>query len=94
MNDWITLSPKKHAPPRLEILKACQELKIVIHQKDDLIFAEEMVSIIKSNTSHIPLLFLQPGWGSEYSQILTFEYIKHHPAWRMSMQTHKWLNIR
>tara|TARA_Y100001968_G_scaffold113430_1_gene102834 strand:- start:2151 stop:2774 length:624 start_codon:yes stop_codon:yes gene_type:complete len=91
--DWITLSPKKHAPPKLEILKACQELKVVIHEKDDLLFAEKMVNRIESMREELPVLFLQSGWGHKYSQDLTFEYIKEHPKWRMSMQTHKWLNI-
>ena len=91
--DWITLSPKKHAPPTVELLKACQELKVVIHNKDDLIFAEKMFSKIELIRSQLPLLFLQPGWANKCSQDLTFEYIKHNPKWRMSMQTHKWLKI-
>lgn len=91
--DWITLSPKKHAPPNTEVLKACQELKVVIHSNDDLLFAEQMVEKIKSVSSTLPLLFLQAGWNSKHSQDLTFEYIKHNSQWRMSMQTHKWLNI-
>tara|TARA_Y100001968_G_scaffold333824_1_gene399887 strand:- start:8852 stop:9475 length:624 start_codon:yes stop_codon:yes gene_type:complete len=92
--DWITLSPKKHAPPKSEILKACQELKVVIHEKDDLVFAEEMVSQIKSSNRQLPILFLQAGWDNPYSQNLTFEYIKYNSQWRLSMQTHKWLQIR
>ena len=26
---WITLSPKRHAPPRIELIKACNELKVI-----------------------------------------------------------------
>ena len=40
--DWITLSPKRHAPPRIDLLKACKELKIIIHEQEDLIFAENI----------------------------------------------------
>ena len=39
--DWITLSPKRHSPPRLDTLLACQELKIVIQNSDDLDFAKK-----------------------------------------------------
>ena len=29
--DWITLSPKRHRPPRTELLRRCHELKVVVH---------------------------------------------------------------
>ena len=91
--DWITLSPKRHAPPLMELLIACQELKVIIHEEDDIAFAEYMATTIKSNTSKQPLLFLQAGWKSTEGAKLSFEYIKSHPEWRLSMQTHKWLKI-
>jgi len=40
--DWITLSPKRHRPPTSELLGACQELKVVVEQAEDLEFAEAM----------------------------------------------------
>ncbi len=89
--NWITLSPKRHAPPRLELIKACQELKVVVHEKEDLIFAENMAR--KTRRFKKPLLFLQPGWNNEKGQKLAFEYVKSHPKWRLSMQTHKWLKV-
>ncbi len=90
--DWITLSPKKHAPPRREILQVCQELKVIIHEKSDLVFAEQMANqTIKNNSS--TLLFLQPGWESKKGATLAFEYVKNNPQWRLSVQTHKWLEI-
>tara|TARA_Y100001968_G_scaffold212345_1_gene195512 strand:+ start:87602 stop:88243 length:642 start_codon:yes stop_codon:yes gene_type:complete len=92
--DWITLSPKRHAPPQIKLLIACQELKVVIHDKDDLIFAEQLTSDIKSKTSELPILFLQPGWGNQKGHQLAFEYVKTNPSWRLSAQTHKWLKIR
>ena len=88
---WITLSPKKHAPPRIELLKACQELKVVIHEKDDLEFAENIAK--KTRKFKQPLLFLQPGWNNEEGHKLAFEYVKNNPKWRLSMQTHKWLKV-
>ena len=91
--DWITLSPKRHSPPLIELLIACQELKVIIHDKDDLIFAEYMATKVKSNTSKQPYLFLQAGWNNQQGQKLAFEYVKNNPEWRLSMQTHKWLQV-
>ncbi len=39
---WITLSPKRHRPPQPELLAACHELKVVVHEPADLDFAEAM----------------------------------------------------
>jgi len=89
--NWITLSPKRHAPPRIEAVKTCQELKVVIHEKDDLIFAQNIAN--KTKEFHKPLLFLQAGWNNEKGQRLAFEYVRNHPEWRLSMQTHKWLKV-
>ncbi len=103
--DWITLSPKRHSPPRSELLAACQELKIVVNDEGDLTFAEQMAhQAITEKQSFLeashkkqikpPLLFLQPGWQNLKGLNLAIEYVVHHPNWRLSMQTHKWLGIR
>ena len=83
-----------------EVLNKCQELKVVIHSKEDLIFAEEMNKIIddskkKANHKQLnkPFLFLQPGWKSPEGNKLAIEHVLHHPNWRLSMQTHKWLGL-
>tara|TARA_Y100001968_G_scaffold142203_1_gene129983 strand:+ start:2176 stop:2817 length:642 start_codon:yes stop_codon:yes gene_type:complete len=91
--DWITLSPKRHAPPLTQVLMACQELKVVISDAEDLLFAEEMATQVKLQTSQETFLFLQPVWNSHKAQILTFEYVKRNPKWRLSVQTHKWLKV-
>ena len=101
--NWITLSPKRHAPPCQELLKRCHELKPIIHEKEDLIFAEKMAIAARENREVLnkpknqqkedPLLFLQPGWNKKMAQELTFNYVRNHPKWRLSMQTHKWLGV-
>ena len=93
--DWITLSPKKHAPPTHELLNACHELKIIIQEKDDLLFAEDMAKQAKANSNpkNNPLLFLQAGWNNKSGEKLAFEHVKNNPQWRLSVQTHKWLGI-
>ena len=91
--DWITLSPKRHSPPRLDTLLACQELKIVIQNSDDLNFAKKMADLIKHNGTTKPQLFLQAGWNNDEGKALAIKYVKNNPDWTLSMQTHKWLDV-
>ncbi len=91
--DWITLSPKRHFPPRLDNLLSCQELKVIIQNEEDLYFAEKMASLINSNGKIQPQLFLQAGWENENGQTLAIKFVKSNPNWRLSMQTHKWLGV-
>jgi len=91
--DWITLSPKRHSPPRLENLLSCQELKVVIQNAEDLLFAKTMADLIKNNGKIKPQLFLQAGWENEEGQTLAIKFVKNNPDWRLSMQTHKWLGV-
>ena len=104
--NWITISPKRHALPRQELLAACHEIKVIISEEEDLMFAETMAqeSInaknaflkdkqFKKNSIPKALLFLQPLWQSSEGQQLAINYVKKHPQWRLSMQTHKWLNL-
>jgi len=87
--DWITLSPKPHRPPRPELLAACQELKVVVHEASDLHFAEAMAAAAPGAQ-----LLLQPGWQSAAGQELAVAFVRRHPAWRLSLQSHKWLGLR
>lgn len=94
--DWITLSPKRHAPPRRDILACCSELKVVIHTAVDLEFAEAMAREALHNresTSSAPKLILQPGWNCLEGQHLAVEHVLRYPAWRLSFQCHKWLQL-
>ena len=91
--DWITLSPKRHSPPRLDNLLSCQELKVVIQNAEDLLFAKKMADLIKNNGKIKPQLFLQAGWENKEGHTLAIKYVKNNPDWRLSMQTHKWLGV-
>tara|TARA_B100001063_G_C16497611_1_gene420466 strand:- start:123 stop:572 length:450 start_codon:yes stop_codon:yes gene_type:complete len=88
--DWITLSPKRHRPPRADLLRHCHELKVVIHGAKDLVFAESMAE----GTGEDTLLLLQPGWESPDGQQLAVEHARRNSRWRLSLQTHKWLGVR
>ncbi len=104
--NWITLSPKRHYHPKKKLLQMCDELKVVIHTKEDISFAEEMAKQAieekkndypknsNSNRKLVqPHMFLQPGWKSEEGKKLAIEYIKSHPKWRLSLQVHKWIGL-
>ncbi len=88
--DWICLSPKKKSPPKKEIFAKADELKVIIENLEDLLWAEENAKKVNKNCK----LFLQSEWSKK--EVLTnsiVEYIKKNPKWAISIQTHKYLNI-
>jgi 7-carboxy-7-deazaguanine synthase len=88
--DWICVSPKKRMPPLKESLERADELKVVIYNKDDFSWASKNAVGVKENCR----LFLQPEWSKAEIVIpLITKYIKNNPAWRVSLQTHKYLNV-
>ncbi len=93
---WITLSPKRHRPPTAELLAACHELKVVVHEPTDLGFAEAMAAQAKAarGGGADTQLLLQPGWDSAIGRALAIDYVRHHPLWRLSLQSHKLLGVR
>ena len=88
--DWVTLSPKRHRPPQHALLSRCDELKVVVLDTEDLTFAHAMAN----NTSTAAHLLVQPVWASETAQDLAIHHVKQHPRWRLSLQSHKFLQIR
>jgi 7-carboxy-7-deazaguanine synthase len=97
--DWITLSPKPHRPPRPELLACCDELKVVVNEAADLAFAETMAAAAcgeagARTTGAPPNLLLQPAWDNPRGLALAIAYVQSHPAWRLSLQSHKWLGLR
>ncbi len=95
--DWITLSPKPHRPPAAEVLARCDELKVVVTSPADLAFAEAMAAEagrLRPPTAPGPALLIQPVWDDPAAQALAVAYVRAHPAWRLSLQSHKWLGVR
>jgi 7-carboxy-7-deazaguanine synthase len=89
--DWITLSPKQSKVPLADIYDQISELKIVISKPIDFTWAEQQAALISLET----LRYLQPEWNTHLSsQSLIFEYILQHPQWRLSLQTHKFLQVK
>ena len=88
--DWICLSPKKNKLPLKEVHDNAHELKVIIFNKDDFKFAEEQASKVNGNCQ----LFLQPEWSNrEKMTPMIVNYVMKNPKWKISLQTHKYLNI-
>ncbi|MCG2609890.1 7-carboxy-7-deazaguanine synthase QueE [Flavobacterium sp. SM15] len=88
--DWFCLSPKKTKLPVEEAYQSAHELKVIIHNKHDFIFAEEQAAKVNDKA----ILFLQPEWSKKEEMTpLIVDYVMNNPKWRVSLQTHKYLNI-
>ncbi len=79
--DWVTLSPKSGI-----VLERADELKLVLFPGADPSAWEDFPA---------PWHFLQPcDTGGSTNVVDVVAYIKAHPAWRLSLQTHKLIGIR
>ncbi len=88
--DWVCFSPKKFKKPLEEFYEKSQELKVIIYNKNDFEWAESFAGKMNPDCK----LFLQPEWDKVQEMLpLMIEYVKKNPQWRISLQTHKWMNI-
>ena len=89
-NTGICLSPKKIKLPVGEIHKKADELKVIVYNKHDLVFAEEQAAQVSGNC----ILYLQPEWSAREKVIpMIVDYVMQNPKWKVSLQTHKYLHI-
>jgi 7-carboxy-7-deazaguanine synthase len=88
--DWVTLSPKKFKAPLPAELQKADELKIIVFNKSDFEWAETYADQVPNDC----VLLLQPEWDKRETMApLLVDYVKAHPQWRISLQTHKILHI-
>jgi len=88
--DWICLSPKRNIPPLEDICYRADELKIIIENPEDFLWAEEYRLRVSNNCR----LFLQPEWSRFKSVIPTIvDFVRKNPEWRISLQIHKYMHI-
>lgn len=88
--DWFCLSPKKNKLPISDAYQRADELKMIVYNKDDLRFAEEQAAMVNKNCK----LFLQPEWSKRDTVMpLLVDYVLENSKWKVSLQTHKYLNI-
>lgn len=88
--DWYCFSPKKFKAPLEEAYKLANELKIIINHPSDFEWAESHAKKVSSNCK----LFLQPEWSKQERFLpMVIDYVKEHPKWKISLQTHKIMNV-
>lgn len=93
--DWVTCSPKAYGPipfsVHTEVWDAVDEWKYVVEESFDFALLAR-----HDGEGHKPWqrYSLSPEFNQmEKSLARIFDYIKEHPKWRISLQTHKWMNI-
>lgn len=77
--DWVTCSPKEGLPV---VLNSIDELKVVCTGQD----------LYKYKHMKANIYYLQPCSGKNTEDVINF--IKRNPEWKLSIQTHKLLNIQ
>ena len=88
--DWVCLSPKKTMLPKDDVCEAAHELKCIIFNQHDFKFAEEQAARVGKDC----VLYLQTEWSKRDKNLPEIvEYVKENPKWRISLQTHKYLDI-
>jgi len=88
--DWYCFSPKKFKQPVQDAYDKAAELKVIINHPSDFEFAELHASKVNS----LCKLYLQPEWSKQdrfLPEIIA--YVKRYPKWRISLQTHKFMQI-
>lgn len=88
--DWICLSPKRHRPPVDSVWQQADELKVVVAGEEDLAWADECAARVRPDCR----LYLQPEWNCAAAVMpLVTGRIKADPRWRVSIQSHKYMQI-
>lgn len=86
--DFVCVSPKKYVSP--EMLKKADIIKIVVGQETDLTDLEKYYAYENAKTQ----IYLQPESNKQENIDLCVKLLKNHPSARLSLQTHKLINIR
>lgn len=86
--DFVCVSPKKYVSQ--EMLKKADVIKIVVGQETDLADLEKYYNYENDKTQ----IYLQPESNLQENIALCVKLLKKHPAARLSLQTHKLINIR
>jgi len=88
--DWYCFSPKKFKAPCDEAYLRANELKVIINHPSDLDWANKHAEKVLDNCQ----LFLQPEWSKTENLLpLIISYVKGNLKWKISLQTHKYMNI-
>ena len=86
----MCLSPKRQQPPLEEAYARADELKVIVEREEDFDWAEQNARRVRRSCR----LYLQPEWSvAERMMPRIVEYAKEHPAWSISIQSHKYMRI-
>ena len=88
--DWVCLSPKKMQAPLTEIKPLISELKVIVNNKHDFVWAQQQREGLNADCK----LYLQPEWSKRKTVIpMIIDFIKENKEWTISLQSHKYINI-
>ena len=88
--DWVCLSPKKMQVPLSAIKPITSELKVIVNNKHDFIWAEQQ----REGLSDDCKLYLQAEWSKREKIIpMIIDFVKENKDWTISLQSHKYMNI-
>lgn len=88
--DWYCFSPKKFKIPCDEAYEKANELKVIIAHPSDFDWAENHAKKLNP----LAKKYLQTEWTKQERFLpMIIEYVKNNPSWKISLQTHKYLNI-
>lgn len=90
--DWVTVSPKTS-----DWVVIPNELKVVCPSYNPLAALERLKELVSVEVDTPPevKLFVQPEDGPEVktNTLRCIDWVQEHPEWRLSIQTHKILNL-
>lgn len=83
--DWICVSPKANTEV---VVQKGNELKLVVRQQG--------ITPVSFDNWDFEHFYLQPMDGPSLNEFTKWatDYCLHHPKWKLSIQTHKFLGIR
>ena len=88
--DWVCMSPKKMQAPLPAIKPITSELKVIVNNKHDFIWAEQQREGLSDNCK----LYLQAEWSKREKIIpIIIDFVKENKHWTISLQSHKYMNI-
>ncbi|MGV3632213.1 MAG: 7-carboxy-7-deazaguanine synthase QueE [Bacteroidota bacterium] len=88
--DWYCFSPKKFREPCAEAYGKANEIKVIISHPSDFAWAQGHAERVNPSA----LRYLQTEWSKQERFLpMIIDYVKENPAWKISLQTHKYMNI-
>lgn len=84
------LVPKKFKAPLRDSYAMADELKVIVYNDHDLTWAAQEAAKVRPECR----LFIQPEY-SVFSKVIMpiVDHVKSNPAWTISLQTHKVIQI-